>query len=448
MSERKGFTSRLGFILAAAAAAIGIGALWRFPPLVVEYGGGAFLILFLLMTFTLGFVLLITEIALGRKTGKSALLAFSSLNKKWGFLGFLSIAVACLILPYYSVIGGWVMNYGALYITNNSALALTPGYFQTFMSDPILPVIWTVIFLAITAGILLFGVTKGIQRFSTIILPLLIVVMIGISVYCISLPGGIDGLAHYFLPDFSKLSGMAVLEALGMAFFSLCVASGAMVTYGSYLSKKEDIEKSVFNMVFFSAGVTILAGLLIVPAFFSFFGEAALQSGTGLLFEQMPLVFETMPFGAVVGAVFFICVFFAAITSSIALFEVQTSALIDRFRLSRAKAVGIVFGVALVLALAVNFGYSIWSNITFGRLHILEIMDNVSGNILMPTVALLTCIFVGWIIKGKTSVISEEVEQSGRFRIKKIHHVMTRYIAPVCLAVILSFMVLKFLLSI
>ena len=448
MSERKGFTSRLGFILAAAAAAIGIGALWRFPPLVVEYGGGAFLILFLLMTFTLGFVLLITEIALGRKTGKSALLAFSSLNKKWGFLGFLSIAVACLILPYYSVIGGWVMNYGALYITNNSALALTPGYFQTFMSDPILPVIWTVIFLAITAGILLFGVTKGIQRFSTIILPLLIVVMIGISVYCISLPGGIDGLAHYFLPDFSKLSGMAVLEALGMAFFSLCVASGAMVTYGSYLSKKEDIEKSVFNMVFFSAGVTILAGLLIVPAFFSFCGEAALQSGTGLLFEQMPLVFETMPFGAVVGAIFFICVFFAAITSSIALFEVQTSALIDRFRLSRAKAVGIVFGVALVLALAVNFGYSIWSNITIGRLHILEIMDNVSGNILMPTVALLTCIFVGWIIRGKTSVISEEVEQSGRFRIKKIHHVMTRYIAPVCLAVILSFMVLKFLLSI
>ena len=448
MSERKGFTSRLGFILAAAAAAIGIGALWRFPPLVVEYGGGAFLILFLLMTFTLGFVLLITEIALGRKTGKSALLAFSSLNKKWGFLGFLSIAVACLILPYYSVIGGWVMNYGALYITNNSALALTPGYFQTFMSDPVLPVIWTVIFLAITAGILLFGVTKGIQRFSTIILPLLIVVMIGISVYCISLPGGIDGLAHYFLPDFSKLSGMAVLEALGMAFFSLCVASGAMVTYGSYLSKKEDIEKSVFNMVFFSAGVTILAGLLIVPAFFSFFGEAALQSGTGLLFEQMPLVFETMPFGAVVGAVFFICVFFAAITSSIALFEVQTSALIDRFRLSRIKAVGIVFAGALILALVVNFGYSIWSFISIGRLHILEIMDSLSGNILMPIVALLTIIFVGWIIKGNTSAISEEVESSGRFASKKFYHVMIRYIAPVCLAVILCFMTIKTFLSI
>ncbi len=450
MTERKGFTSRLGFILAAAAAAIGIGALWRFPPLVVEYGGGTFLLLYLLMTFTLGLVLLITEIAIGRKTGQSALLSFSSLNKKWGFLGILSIVVAGLILPYYSVIGGWVMNYGALYITGNENLTLNLDFFQTFISDPVIPVIWTIIFLAITAGILLFGVTKGIQRFSTIILPFLIVVMIGISIYCISLPGGLDGLAHYFIPDFSKLSVSAVLEALGMTFFSLCVASGAMVTYGSYLSKKENIEKSAFSMVLFSAGVTILAGLLIVPAFFSFSGgdTSIIQSGTSLLFIQMPQVFGTMPFGAAIGAVFFICVFFAALTSSIALFEVLTSALIDRFKLSRIKAVGIVFGGALILALVVNFGYSIWSFISIGRLHILEIMDSLSGNILMPIVALLTIIFVGWIIKGNTSAISEEVESSGRFASKKFYHVMIRYIAPVCLAVILCFMTIKTLLSI
>ena len=445
MTEGKGFTSRLGFILAGAAAAVGIGALWRFPPLAAEHGGGAFLLVYLVLTFTLGFVLLVTELAIGRKTGKSAILAYGALNKKWGFLGFLTVLVSCIVIPYYSVIGGWVMGYSALYVTNNSALAMSPDFFQTFIADPVIPVIWTIIFIAITAGVLLFGITKGIQRSSMIIIPILILVMIGISVYCILLPGGLDGLAFYFIPDFSRFSAEGFLEALGMALFSLCIASGCMITYGSYLSKKENIEKSAFHTILFSAGATILAGLLVIPAFFSFSGGdmSAIQSGTGLMFTQMPMVFDTMPFGTGIGAVFFICVFFAALTSAIATFEVPVSALIDRFKLSRLKAVGIVFAGTSLIAVIVNFGYGIWSNIAIGNDHILEIMDNVSSNIIRPAVAILSCIFIGWIIHGRFSVISDEVKQSSRFVSEKFCIILTKFVIPVCLAVIFCFMVLK-----
>lgn len=445
MSERKGFTSRLGFILAGAAAAVGIGALWRFPPLVAEHGGGAFLLVYLVLTFTLGFVLLVTEIAIGRKTGKSAILAYGALNRKWQFLGLLAVLVSCIVIPYYSLIGGWVMEYSALYVTNNSAIALDPDFFLNFISDPVLPVIWTIIFIAITAGVLLFGVTKGIQRSSMIIIPFLILVMIGIAVYCILLPGGVDGLAFYFIPDFSHFSPEGFLEALGMALFSLCIASGCMITYGSYLSKTENIEKSAFHMILFSVAATILAGLLIIPAFFSFSGGdmTAIQSGSGLLFTQMPMIFDMMPFGKVIGAIFFICVFFAALTSAIATFEVPVSALIDRFKLSRLKAVGIVFAGTSIVAVIVSFGYGIWSNISIGNDHILEIMDNVSSNFIRPTAAILSCIFIGWIVFGRFAVVSDEVERSSRFISRNFCAIVTKFVAPVCLAVIFCFLIIK-----
>ncbi len=450
MAERKAFSSNLGFVLAAAASAIGLGTLWRFPPLAAEYGGGIFLLTYLILAFTLGFVLLITEIAIGRKTGKSALLAYGELSKKWHFLGVLAVIIACILVSYYMVIGGWVMEYGTLYITNNAAAVLSPGFFQGFISDPFLPVIWTVIFSAVTAVVLLFGVTKGIQRVSVVILPLLIILMAILAVYCITLPGGLDGLLYYIIPDVSKFSLEMVLQALGQTFFSLSIAMGIMVTYGSYLSKKESVEKSVLQMECWTAGAAILAGLLIVPAVFIFTGGdmSAIQSGSALLFTQMPQVFETMGSGTVVGAVFFICVFFAALTSAISLFEVPVSALIDRFNLSRAKAVAIVFAGTSVLALIVNFGYSIWSGFTIGNMHILEMLDTLSNSILMPLLALLTCIFIGWVIKGRCNVVSEEVERSSPFKTKKFYVIMIKFVAPVCLAAILCFMFIQTMVSI
>ena len=447
MAERHLFSSRLGFILAAAASAVGLGNLWRFPYLAAEFGGGIFLLIYLVLVLTLGFTLMVTEIVLGRKTGKSALWAYGTLHKKWGFLGILALVIPCIILPYYSVIGGWILEYGAMFITNQmgTIAADASGFFNTFISLNTAPIICTAVFVVLTAVVLLFGVQKGIQRVCTIILPALILLMIGLTVYCISLPGGLDGLAYYIIPDFSKFSGEAVLAAMGQMFYSLSLAMGIMVTYGSYLSKKENIEKSVRHIEIFDTGVAILAGLLIVPAVFVFSGGSpeALGAGPGLMFIQLPQVFATMPFGTVIGAVFFVCVFFAALTSAISLFEVPVAAIIDRFGIRRSAAVGLVTAGVLLLGVIINFGYGVWADFTIFGLQILDFMDALSNNIMMPVLALLTCIFAGWILKPK--LFNDEIEESGRFKAKKFYYVMIKFIAPVCVAAILVYMILSLL---
>ncbi|HJJ36133.1 MAG TPA: sodium-dependent transporter, partial [Methanocorpusculum sp.] len=264
MSERHLFSSRIGFILAAAASAIGLGNIWRFPYLAAEYGGGIFLLIYLALVVTLGFTIMTTEIVIGRKTGKSALWAFGALNKKWHFLGIIALVVPCIILPYYSVIGGWIMEYAALFMSNMGSVVAGDGFFSVFISSNFAPIIWTILFMFITALVLLFGVKNGIQRVCTIIMPILLVMMIGLSIYCICQPGGLDGLAYYFIPDFSKFSGEAVLAAMGQMFYSLSLAMGIMITYGSYLAKKENIEKSVRHIEIFDTAIAILAGLMIV----------------------------------------------------------------------------------------------------------------------------------------------------------------------------------------
>ena len=497
MADRHLFTSRIGFVLAAAASAVGLGNLWRFPYLAAEYGGGIFLLIYLVLVLTLGFTIMVTEIAVGRKTGKSALWAFRDLNKKWHFLGILALLVPCIILPYYSVIGGWIMEYAALFMSNLGGMAADGGaFFSAFISGNFAPIIWTVIFMVITAFVLLFGVKDGIQRVCTVIMPLLIVLMIGLSVYCICQPGGLDGLAYYFIPDFSKFSGEAVLAAMGQMFYSLSLAMGIMITYGSYLHKKENIEKSVRTIEIFDTGIAFLAGLMIVPAVFMFSGGSpeALGAGPGLMFINLPQVFNTMPFGEVIGAVFFICVFFAALTSAISLFEVPVSALIDKFKMKRVKAVGIVLLGELIVGVIVNLGYGVWADFTIFGFQILDFMDALSNNIMMPILALLTCIFIGWVVKKKTKVVTDEVEgideadkakevvhiaadspglkafaaagsiseeelpavaeavnkyrddhwegtPKFRFKAKKFYVVMVKFIAPICIAAILVYMV-------
>lgn len=443
MSGRTNFSSGLGFILVAAASAVGLGNLWRFPYLAAEYGGGIFLFTYLVLAVTLGFVLMITEIAIGRKTGKSAFWAFGRLNKKWHFLGIFSLVIPCIILPYYSVIGGWIMQYGAMFVTNQADIvaADASGFFNTITSAVAEPIIWAGIFLALTAVILLFGVHKGIQRVCTFLLPLLIVLIAGLAVYCIILPGGLDGVAYYFIPDFSKLSGEVILAAMGQVFFSLSLATGVLVTYGSYLSKKENIEKSVRWIEIFDIGAAVIAGFLIVPAVFAFSGGApeSLGAGPGLVFIQLPQVFATIPFGTVVGAVFFICMFLAALTSAVSLFEVPVAAIADKFRIKRQVAVGFVFLCATALAVIINFGYSIWSDFTIFNYQILDFTDLLCNSILMPILAILTCIFAGWILKPEQ--LEEEIENGSSFKAKKFYHVMIKFIAPVCVAVILIYLI-------
>ena len=440
MAERHLFSNRMGFILATAGAAVGLGNIWRFPYLAAEYGGGIFLLIYLLLVVTLGFTIMITEIAVGRSTGCGVLGAFAKISRKWRFIGYLSLMVPCIILPYYSVIGGWVMKYGFEFITGGGAgiASNAEGFFAAFTGSIASPIFWSVLFILITAVIMLFGVKKGIERTSRILMPVLFVMLIGLAIYCICMPGGLDGLAYYLYPDFSKFSFEAVVAAMGQLFYSLTLGFGVMITYGSYLAKKENLEKSVHIIEIFDTGVAVLAGLLIVPAAFVFSGGSpeSLGAGPGLMFEALPQVFETFPGGDIVGALFFICVFFAALTSAICMYEVPVAALMEKFNIKRTAAVGIVTVFSIAVAVFVCLGYNVLDFVAIAGYNIFGMLDFFANSLLLPVVAILTCLLIGWIVKPK--VVIDEIEDGGHvFKMKKIYLFVLKYFAPVAITLIL-----------
>ncbi|MEE1136695.1 MAG: sodium-dependent transporter [Methanocorpusculum sp.] len=440
MAERHLFSNRMGFILATAGAAVGLGNIWRFPYLAAEYGGGIFLLIYLLLVVTLGFTIMITEIAIGRSTGCGVLGAFAKISRKWRFIGYLSLMVPCIILPYYSVIGGWVMKYGFEFITGGGAgiASNAEGFFAAFTGSIASPIFWSVLFILITAVIMLFGVNKGIERTSRVLMPVLFVMLIGLAIYCICMPGGLDGLAYYLYPDFSKFSFEAVVAAMGQLFYSLTLGFGVMITYGSYLAKKENLEKSVHIIEIFDTGVAVLAGLLIVPAAFVFSGGSpeSLGAGSGLMFEALPQVFETLPGGDIVGALFFICVFFAALTSAICMYEVPVAALMEKFSIRRPAAVGIVTVFSIAVAVFVCLGYNVLDFVAIAGYNIFGMLDFFANSLLLPVVAILTCLLIGWIVKPK--VVIDEIEDGGHvFKMKKIYLFVLKYFAPVAITLIL-----------
>ena len=440
MAERHLFSNRMGFILATAGAAVGLGNIWRFPYLAAEYGGGIFLLIYLLLVVTLGFTIMITEIAVGRSTGCGVLGAFAKISRKWRFIGYLSLMVPCIILPYYSVIGGWVMKYGFEFITGGGAgiASNAEGFFAAFTGSIASPIFWSVLFILITAVIMLFGVKKGIERTSRILMPVLFVMLIGLAIYCICMPGGLDGLAYYLYPDFSKFSFEAVVAAMGQLFYSLTLGFGVMITYGSYLAKKENLEKSVHIIEIFDTGVAVLAGLLIVPAAFVFSGGSpeSLGAGPGLMFEALPQVFETFPGGDIVGAIFFICVFFAALTSAICMYEVPVAALMEKFSIRRPAAVGIVTVFSIAVAILVCLGYNVLDFVAIAGYNIFGMLDFFANSLLLPVVAILTCLLIGWIVKPK--VVIDEIEDGGHvFKMKKVYLFVLKYFAPVAITLIL-----------
>ena len=440
MAERHLFSNRMGFILATAGAAVGLGNIWRFPYLAAEYGGGIFLLIYLLLVVTLGFTIMITEIAVGRSTGCGVLGAFAKISRKWRFIGYLSLMVPCIILPYYSVIGGWVMKYGFEFITGGGAgiASNAEGFFAAFTGSIASPIFWSVLFILITAVIMLFGVKKGIERTSRILMPVLFVMLIGLAIYCICMPGGLDGLAYYLYPDFSKFSFEAVVAAMGQLFYSLTLGFGVMITYGSYLAKKENLEKSVHIIEIFDTGVAVLAGLLIVPAAFVFSGGSpeSLGAGPGLMFEALPQVFETFPGGDIVGAIFFICVFFAALTSAICMYEVPVAALMEKFSIKRPAAVGIVTVFSIAVAILVCLGYNVLDFIAIAGYNIFGMLDFFANSLLLPVVAILTCLLIGWIVKPK--VVIDEIEDGGHvFKMKKVYLFVLKFFAPVAITLIL-----------
>ncbi|MCR4639460.1 sodium-dependent transporter [Ruminococcus sp.] len=452
-SERGGFGSKLGFILAAAGSAVGLGNIWRFPYLAAKYGGGVFLLIYIIFAVTFGFTLMLTEIAIGRSTGKSVIGAYKAVDKRFSFLGVLAAAIPALILPYYCVIGGWVLKYMTVFITNSGAEAAKAEYagaspdvklsfFEHFIGQLVQPSVFFIIFVLLTSVAVFIGVEKGIELVSKFLMPVLLILIVGIAIYTLTLDGAGEGLKYYLLPNtkdftFSKLM-RTIAAACGQLFYSMSIAMGIMVTYGSYMRKEDSLENSVRQIEIFDTAVAFLAGLIIVPAVFVFSGgdSSALNAGPGLMFITLPKVFSEMPAGGIIGSAFFILVALAALTSSISLMETVVAVVMEKFRLSRAKSCCIVIALTLALGMLSVLGYSSWSDVKIFGMQILDLFDFTTNNLMMPVLAFLTCILVGYI--AKTKYIEEEVMYGEkRFRSKLLYSVMIKAVCPVCMIMIL-----------
>ena len=435
--KRSSFSGKIGFVLAAAGSAVGLGNLWRFPYLAARYGGGIFLLVYLILAVTFGFALMMAEISLGRKTGLSAIGAFQKLNKKYSFIGYLAALVPIIILPYYSVIGGWVIKYFSAFISGQTQAAAQDGYFEAFIGQTGQPIMWLAIFVLATAVVVFLGVEKGIEKASKALMPLLVLLTVGIAIYSVCLPGAWEGLVYYVKPDLKHFSFTTVVAAMGQLFYSMSLAMGIMITYGSYMKKEVNLEKSVTQIEFFDTGIAFFAGMMIVPAVFVFNGGdgAAINAGPGLMFVTLPKVFDSMPMGTVVGALFFVLVLFAALTSSISLMETIVSIVQDKLHWGRRISTIVVTLFTLAVALPSSLGFGRWSGIQPLGMNFLDFFDFISNSILMPIVAFLTCIFVGFVVKPKTVI--DEVKINSSFRREKLFVIMIQYIAPVCLIIIL-----------
>lgn len=452
--KRNSFGGSLGFVLAAAGSAVGLGNIWRFPYLAAKDGGGIFLVVYIVLALTFGFTLLITEVAIGRKTKLSPLMAYEKLHHKWRGLGVIGCLVPIIILPYYCVIGGWVFKYFITYLTGNGESAAQNGYFTSFTSGNYEPIIFLLLFLFATAFVIFRGVNKGIESFSKVLMPILILLVIVISVFSLTISytddngvtrTGMQGLAVYVVPNFDGLTlkgfFSVLLDAMGQLFFSLSVAMGIMIAYGSYVSDSADLRKSINRIEIFDTAIAFLAGVMIIPAVFTFAGTEGLEaSGPSLMFISLPKVFSAMgQIGNVVGCLFFAMVLFAALTSSVSVMEAIVSSFMDKFKISRIKAASIETTIALAVGIVVCLGYNIFYfelKLPNGATaQILDILDYVSNNFFMPLVAIGTCILIGWIVKPKT--IIDEVEKNGeKMGRKRLYNIMIRYIAPAMLVIL------------
>ena len=453
--KRNSFSSSIGFVLAAAGSAIGLGNIWRFPYLAAKDGGGLFLVVYLVLALTFGFTLLITEVSIGRKTKQSCLTAYGTLNKKSGWIGVFASLVPFLILPYYCIIGGWVLKYATVFMTGGGKQAASDGYFGGFITSYAQPIIFNLIFLLATAFIIYRGVNKGIEAISKILMPILLVIVVGIAIFSLTIKGndgrtGLQGLKVLLVPDVSGMGVkdffMVVLDAMGQLFYSISVAMGIMVTYGSYFKNESNLVRSVNQIEFFDTLVAFLAGVMIIPPVFAFLGKEQMQetAGPSLMFVALPQVFKEMGFiGNIVGTVFFIMVLFAALTSCMSILEAVVSGLMDKFGWSRKKATIIETAVATVISIIICLGYNLFyfetrlpNTSEGGSAQLLDIFDYLSNNIFMPIVAIGTCILIGWIVKPKT-VIDEATRNGERFGRRKLYIVMIKYVTPVLLFVLL-----------
>ncbi len=437
--EKRGkFSSSLGFILAATGSAVGLGNLWKFPYIAGQSGGAVFLIIYIIFVFLLGVPIMIGEMAIGRKTKLNPIGAYKTLNKKYTFIGVIGVVGAFVILSYYSVIGGWVLKYITAYITGNNITDST-NYYQSFISSSIEPILWHFIFMAATCFIVLKGVSAGIEKFSKVLLPALFIIIIVIAVRSMTFEGAAAGIKYFLVPNWSDIDslpklGKVVVAAMGQVFFSLSLGMGTMITYGSYLKKGSNIQKSAVLVPIFDTIFAILAGLAILPAVFAFGFEPS--AGPGLLFETLPKVFSSMPFGIVFGLMFFVLVFFAAITSSVSLLEVVTSFCIDNLKMKRKTAAILISIIMALIGILAALSFGVLQDVKIFGSTIFDSMTFLSDKVIMPIGGMLMCIFVGHI--WGVDNIALEISNGGviPFKWKNLFSIIMKYIAPALIMII------------
>lgn len=447
------FSGQVGFVLAAAGSAVGVGNLWRFPYLAAKDGGGLFLLVYLALVLTFGFTLLTSDIAIGRRTKKSAIGAYTEMHPRWRFLGILTFLVPVLIMTYYAVIGGWITKYAVSYLTGQAAAAAQDNYFASFISSPVSPVVFALLFMGVTAFIVYNGVQDGIERVSRYMMPVLLVLVVVIAGYSLTLRHtdasgqmrtGMEGFVYYLTPHLEGLTVsrflQILLDAMSQLFFSLSVSMGIMITYGSYVKPDVNLNRAVNQIEFFDTGVALLAGAMIIPAVYVFSGVEGMGAGPSLMFVSLPKVFNAMgAAGVVVGVLFFVAAIFATLTSCISVLESIVANCMEILHTNRKKTVLVLSGVYLAASAVIALGYSIFyfevqlPNGSTGQL--LDIMDYVSNSVMMPLIALLSTILIGWVV-GPDYVVEEMEKGGARFTRKKIYRVMIRYIAPVMMLVL------------
>ncbi|MCR5751262.1 MAG: sodium-dependent transporter [Kiritimatiellae bacterium] len=460
--KRASWSGQLAFVLASAASAIGLGNLWRFPYLAARYGGGMFIAVYLALVVTLGFTLMLTEIAIGRMTKQSQLTAYSRLRGGWGVLGLVATVIPLLITPYYCVIGGWVLYYLKTYCimafsgvsVMGEAAAGSGDFFGAFVASPFAPFGYGMVFVLACAGVIVLGVKNGIEKSNLVMMPVLFVMAVAISLYVVFMPGSGEGLKYYLVPNMDclrdakgsfslALLGKTVLGAMGQMFYSLSLAMGIMITYGSYMNREDSIERCVRRIELFDTIIAVVAGLMIIPVVYMFAVktgtpvETAMNAGPGLMFITLPRVFATL--GAVgpwLGLAFFLLVTFAAATSAISLLEACVASVCDLLGLERKPATFFTTALVMFLATFSALGFGPWADVRVFGMQFLDFFDFVTNSVLMPITAAATCVFVGFVIGPKT--IADEVRACGReFRSEALYTVMVRYFAPALVTAIL-----------
>ena len=451
--KETGFTGQIGFVMAAAGSAVGVGNLWRFPYLAAKDGGGLFIVIYLILALTFGFTLLTSDIAIGRKTGMNSIRAYESMSPKWKFLGIVTFLVPAIIMTYYAVIGGWITRYIVVYLAGEGKAAASGDFFTGFITDPRQSVLYALVFMLVTAFIVFNGVEKGIEKCSTILMPVMVIMIVAIAIFALTLKNtdaqgvtrtGLQGFAVYLTPNLEGITlkrlMQVLLDAMSQIFFSLSVSMGIMITYGSYIKKDVNVNTAVHQIEYFDCGVALLAGMMIIPSIFVFEGIEGMKAGPSLMFVSLPMVFNSMPaLGRFVGLAFFLMAAFAALTSCVSVLETITANCMEIFHLHRRTATVILTVLYTAASVIVALGYSLFYielPLPNGSVaQILDLMDYISNSFMMPFISFLSSILIGWVV-GPDWIV-EEVEYGGvTFGLKGLYRFMIRYIVPVMMFIL------------